>query len=143
MPMIFSSKTTGLFYDAELGSELPADAIELSSELHQYLLSGQAANKRIDFDTEPPSLADRPPPSKEQLADIERNWRATQLIATDGVVARHRDESERGMSVTLEPEQYEELQTYRRDLRDWPQADDFPLAEHRPIAPDWLPAHTR
>ncbi|WP_460107453.1 tail fiber assembly protein [Pseudomonas sp. H1_F01] len=140
--MIYSSKTTGLFYDSDLGGGLPADAMEISSELHLHLLSGQMEGMVINFETEPPSLVERPPLSKEQLAEIERSWRASQLSATDGVVARHRDESESGMATTLAAEQYVALQAYRRQLRDWPQAGQFPLAEHRPIAPGWLAEHT-
>lgn len=141
--MIYSSKTTGLFYDSDLGGDLPEDATEITRELHQHLLSGQMEGKVINFDTEPPSLVERPPMSQEQLAEIERSWRSAQLSVTDGAVARHRDESESGMTTTLTAEQYVTLQAYRRQLRDWPQTAQFPLAEHRPIAPDWLAEHTQ
>ncbi|WP_460052689.1 phage tail assembly chaperone [Pseudomonas sp. H1_A05] len=141
--MIYSSKATGFFYDSDLGGELPTDATEISLELHQVLLGGQMQGLVINFDTEPPSLMERPPLSLEQLIEIERSWRASQLSATDGVVARHRDESESGMSTTLTTEQYAELQTYRRQLRDWPQTGQFPSIEHRPIAPGWLAEHTQ
>lgn len=136
--MIYSSKTTGLFYDSDLGGDLPSDAFEITAELHQRLMAGQVGNMKISFDTEPPSLVERPPLSTEQLAEIERSWRAVQLAATDGVVARHRDESESGMATTLTGDRYIELQGYRRRLRDWPQAGEFPLADHRPAAPTWL-----
>ncbi|HEP8974560.1 TPA: phage tail protein, partial [Pseudomonas aeruginosa] len=51
---------------------------------------------------------------------------------------RHRDEIEAGDVPTLDAEKYSALQTYRRALRDWPEAGEFPLAEHRPRAPEWL-----
>lgn len=136
--MIFSSKTTGLFYDSDLGGEIPADAIEIAPELHATLMNGQTELIMISFDTQPPSLVERPPKSIEQLADIERAWRDGQLASTDGVVARHRDELEGGPATTLTAAQYTALQVYRRELRDWPQGAEFPLAEHRPIAPPWL-----
>ncbi|WP_460053112.1 phage tail assembly chaperone [Pseudomonas sp. H1_A05] len=139
--MIYSSKTTGLFYDSDLGGDLPADATEISRELHLHLLGGQMQGMVINFDTEPPSLVERPPLSMEQLAEIERSWRASQLSSTDGVVARHRDESESGMATTLAAERYVALQAYRRQLRDWPQTSQFPLEEHRPVAPPWLAEH--
>ena len=59
------------------------------------------------------------------------------LVDTDALVARHRDELEVG-TTTLNAEQYQALQAYRRQLRDWPESGEFPLAEHRPTAPDWL-----
>jgi hypothetical protein len=83
-------------------------------------------------------LADPPPPSNEELSAIERVWRDQQLSETDGVVARHRDELEEGIATTLSTDQYTEVQTYRRALRNWPEAGEFPLSEHRPPAPLWL-----
>jgi len=135
--MLFSSKTTGLFHDPDLGP-LPNDAIEISQELHAYLMAGQSATTTIDFDAVPPSLVDRPPMTSEQLADIERSWRDGQLVITDSVVARHRDELESGASTSLTIAQYSELQVYRRALRDWPQGAEFPLEDHRPAMPAWL-----
>ncbi|WP_346274606.1 MULTISPECIES: phage tail assembly chaperone [unclassified Pseudomonas] len=79
-----------------------------------------------------------PAPSPEQLATVERAWRDSRLSATDSVVARHRDEQEEALGTTLTSEQYVELQTYRRTLRNWPEAGGFPLSEHRPPAPTWL-----
>ncbi|APC14515.1 phage tail protein [Pseudomonas frederiksbergensis] len=136
--MVYSSKTTGLFHDPDLGGELPVDAIEISAELHAELLTGQGNGKKISFDTEPPSLIERPPMSPEQLADIERAWRDGQLATTDSVVARHRDELEGGPTTTLKAEQYAALQVYRRELRDWPQSPGFPSQELRPAQPTWL-----
>jgi hypothetical protein len=136
--MIFSSKTTGLFHDSDIGGELPEDAIEISPELHAELLSGQSDLIRISFDTDPPSLVTRPPMSADQLAEIERTWRDSQLASTDGMVARHRDELEGGGTPTLTPERYTELQAYRQKLRNWPEAGEFPLSEHRPSPPEWL-----
>lgn len=136
--MIYSSKTTGFFHDSDLGGELPADAFEISPELHAELMNGQSQLIKINFDTEPPSLIERPPMAPAQLAELERAWRDGQLAKTDGIVARQRDELEGGGVTTLTTEQYAELQVYRRELRDWPQGAAFPLAEHRPVAPNWL-----
>jgi len=135
--LIYSSKTTGQFHEFGYG-QIPADAIEISAELHQYLVGGQTTQHMINFNTEPPSLMDRPPMSVEHLAEVERLWRDAQLMATDGPVTRHRDELEEAIATTFTAEQYRELQTYRRKLRDWPQEGSFPEVAHRPIAPSWL-----
>jgi len=79
-----------------------------------------------------------PPPTPEELAMVERVWRNGALAATDGVVIRHRDEMESGGPTTLTPEQYSELQQYRQALRNWPESGEFPLIDHRPLAPPWL-----
>ncbi|WPX21035.1 hypothetical protein RHM58_14930 [Pseudomonas sp. 10S4] len=60
------------------------------------------------------------------------------MAETDSVVTRHRDELESSGSTTLTAEQYIELQDYRRHLRNWPEGAEFPLVDHRPVAPPWL-----
>jgi len=68
----------------------------------------------------------------------ERAWRNRELFASDRLVSRHRDQHEEGDVTTLTSEQYVELQTYRRQLRDWPHALDFPDSAERPAPPSWL-----
>lgn len=118
---------------------IPADAVEITAAKHAELLMGQAEGKVIDWgDDGYPVLVELPPPSPEVLAAIERDWRDGQLAATDGVVSRHRDELEGGAATTLTPEQYSALQQYRQALRNWPEAGEFPLIDHRPMPPSWL-----
>lgn len=85
-----------------------------------------------------PELQDPPLPTADELALVERVWRDKQLSSTDGVVTRHRDELEEGIETTLTSMQYVSLQAYRRALRNWPEAGEFPLVDHRPTAPPWL-----
>ncbi|MCY1435103.1 hypothetical protein D9M71_511840 [compost metagenome] len=118
---------------------MPNDVIEISDEYHADLLAGQSKGKVITWGEDGyPALADPPPPDADVLAAIERQWRDECLLATDGVVSRHRDELEAGGTTTLTNAQYEALQAYRRALRDWPQVGEFPLIDHRPIEPQWL-----
>jgi len=118
---------------------IPIDAVEITKERHAELFDGQFNGKRIAAGGDGyPLLVDPLPPSIDHLVAIERVWRDGVLAATDGVVSRHRDETEEGGSTSITAEQYTELQAYRRQLRDWPQGAEFPLAEHQPIAPLWL-----
>ncbi|MGS0737965.1 phage tail protein [Pseudomonas sp. GG8] len=138
---MYWSRTAHGFYDSEIhkADQIPEDAMEIELARHAELMEGQTAGKCINFDAvDGPELIDHPPMSPEQLAEVERIWRGVQLATTDGVVARHRDELESGGPSTLTAEQYVELQVYRRQLRDWPQGIEFPLVEHRPVAPSWL-----
>lgn len=136
---MFASKSAQGFYDASIHLSMPRDAIEITAERHAELLAGQSAGKVIDFSPDSgPELIDPPPPTFDVLAGIERRWRDERLLATDGVVSRHRDELEAGGTTSLTPLQYSELQAYRQKLRNWPESGEFPLAEHRPIAPAWL-----
>jgi hypothetical protein len=118
---------------------MPDDVVEITTEAHAALMQGQSEGKVIAWgDDGYPMLVDPPPPSPEQLAAIERAWRDARLAATDGVVSRHRDEVEAGVTTTLTPEQYSALQQYRQALRNWPENGEFPLIDHRPVAPSWL-----
>lgn len=136
---MFTSKSARSFYDVSIHSSMPDDVGEISAAAHAELMAGQAEGKVIDWgDDGRPVLADPPPPSPEFLAAVERDWRDVQLAETDGVVSRHRDEIEEGVATTLSAGQYAALQAYRRALRNWPEAGEFPLIEHRPPAPEWL-----
>jgi hypothetical protein len=118
---------------------IPEDAVEISAGFHAELLAGESEGKVIAWDGDGyPVLVDPPPPGDEELAAVERVWRDQRLSETDGVVTRHRDELEEGVEPTLTAAQYTELQAYRRDLRNWPEAGEFPLIEHRPTALPWL-----
>nr|WP_315448060.1 phage tail assembly chaperone [uncultured Pseudomonas sp.] len=136
----------GGFFDSDIhgevgspGCTIPKGAKEITDELHADLVAAQSAGKLIVPDSAGlPMAIDPPPPSADELAAAERDWRDLRLAETDSVVARHRDELEGSGPTTLTVEQYIQLQDYRRLLRDWPQGGEFPLAEHRPSAPIWL-----
>ena len=85
-----------------------------------------------------PIIVDAPGPTLEELKNQERAARDRMLLLTDPMIARHRDELEAERPTTLSAEQYKQLQGYRQDLRDWPESEHFPAAEHRPLQPSWL-----
>jgi len=137
---VFASKSTRGFYSNAENSNIPSDAVEISAKLKSELLEGERSGRVIAWgDDDMPYLIDPPPPSAEELAVIERRWRDEQLLATDGIVTRHRDERDIGSPTTLSAEQFSELLAYRQALRNWPQADAFPeSAQGRPPVSDWL-----
>ncbi|MFJ2536619.1 tail fiber assembly protein [Pseudomonas sp. NPDC087614] len=139
---MFAAKKDGVFYgfyNSAVYASLPEDIVEISDKRHRELLAGQEVGKIIVWgDDGSPMLVDSLPTSDDELAAVERTWRDQRLSETDGVVTRHRDEVEEGVATTLTAEQYAELQEYRRALRNWPEAGEFPLIDHRPPAPLWL-----
>ncbi|MDH1526712.1 phage tail assembly chaperone [Pseudomonas mosselii] len=139
--MLLTSKTTRNFYDPTVSTDIPDDAVKISIAVHTALFEGQiSTGKVIEWgDDGYPFLADPPPTSQVDLEAGERYWRDAQLLSTDPLVSRHRDELEEGSETTLTSVQYSELQAYRRSLRNWPENGEFPLAQHRPGAPPWLP----
>ncbi|ANF84668.1 Phage tail protein [Pseudomonas antarctica] len=139
MNIYFYEKTLGFDVLAERGSEVPEGAVEISVNAYAELFEGQSKQKRIAADSAGyPILVDQLAASIEVQEINERAWRDTQLKETDGVIARHRDELEAGLKSTLSTEQYNELQTYRRLLRSWPESEHFPLFDHRPFGPIWF-----
>lgn len=143
--------TRGGFFDSkdhgEIGSPgctIPEGAKKITDAQHAELLAAQDNGKLIVPDADGyPIAIDPPRPSDEDLAAVERVWRDQCLSETDSVVTRHRDELEDGSETTLTSAQYAELQAYRRALRSWPGAGEFPMSEHRPPAPEWLSSLTQ
>ncbi|UDI94622.1 phage tail assembly chaperone [Pseudomonas sp. IAC-BECa141] len=142
--IFFSPSTCGAYRLDVHGSDMPADVVEVPEGnwlglLKELETSPKKMSSRPDGQ---PVLIDPPPLDAAELGAIERVWRDAQLALTDPLVSRHRDELEEGGAISLAVEQYAELQAYRRMLRDWPQGSQFPLAEHRPLAPTWLATQT-
>lgn len=136
---VFFCPETAFFYDDQHNSVIPEGVLEYGAEERDTLLALVSHGRRIVAGPDGyPVLVDPPPLTPEEAAAIERVWRDGQLAATDGVVSRHRDELEESPETTLTPTQYTELQAYRRALRNWPEAGEFPLIKHRPPTPLWL-----
>ncbi|QXZ13068.1 hypothetical protein KVQ82_23775 [Pseudomonas sp. AO-1] len=138
--VFFSPSMCGAYRPEIHGADMPSDVVEVSesvwlSLLNELSVSPKKMSSRPDGQ---PVLIDPPALDAEALAAVERAWRDGQLALTDPLVSRHRDEIEEGGATSITAEQYAELQAYRRQLRDWPQGDHFPLAEHRPQTPTWL-----
>lgn len=134
---LFSSVSMQCFLESTI-NVLPDDAYPITHEQHNAYMLGQGNNKVIDFSTEPPRLIDPPSPSLEQLAIYERAWRDDELVSSDTLVARHRDERDMGFDTTLTAAQFTELMQYRQRLREWPESGSFPSVGERPVAPEWL-----
>lgn len=142
---MFYSISTGGFYCRKLhGSTIPADAVELTDKHYRELLDGQSAGKRIVADADgKPVLADPPAPTAEQLAASTRQQRDALIAASDWIVARHRDQVEGSVKVSLTSAQYAALMDYRQSLRDVPAQKGFPPSVSWPVPPDWLAALTQ
>ncbi|SFY27070.1 MULTISPECIES: phage tail assembly chaperone [unclassified Pseudomonas] len=140
--LIFYAPTTGGFYNSiDHANEIPKDAVEISEHAYSALFAAPFLNRCITSDDMGyPVLSELEVDRIETQILNETHWRDAQLTATDRLVARDRDEMDDGGGTTLDQAQYTQLQAYRRALRDWPQDELFPAAEHRPVAPPWLKA---
>ncbi|MGE7959091.1 phage tail assembly chaperone [Pseudomonas sp. NPDC089530] len=134
MKIYFFAKTLGFDVVASANDAPPEGAVEISQAEYAELFAGQGVGKRIAAnDNGAPILVDAAGPSPELLISIERNWRDAELLKTDGLVARHRDELDSQAATTLSDADYSVLQTYRCDLRNWPKSRKFPTVADRPV----------
>lgn len=117
----------------------PVDAVEVTDEQWNTYGAGQIPEGRQrGADAQGlPAWIEIVRTIEEQQAS-ERVWRDRQLLASDPLVTRHRDELEAERPTSLRTAQYKQLQAYRLDLRDWPESEAFPDATRRPVEPDWL-----
>ncbi|WP_347929111.1 phage tail assembly chaperone [Pseudomonas helvetica] len=134
--ILFSARTRGAYIVGLNGADIPDDVIEIPRAYWLSLLEALARSPKI-ISVRPedgyPILVDPPSVSTEVSASNERAWRDSELFQTDGLVARHRDELETGGATTLSAAEYEALQTYRRNLRNWPVTEKFPALTERPV----------
>lgn len=121
--------STGGFYDIAIhGGDIPADAVDVTRERHQELLTAQSQGKRITADANgQPIAVDPPSPTEEDLAEKARSTRDALLAACDWVVVRAQ-ESDQPVPA--------EWAAYRQQLRDVPSQLEFPMAIDWPAAPD-------
>lgn len=63
--------------------------------------------------------------SADELAARARAWRDQQVLDSQWLVERHRDQLATADIATLTSDQYKALLAYRQGLRDWPRAKGF------------------
>lgn len=65
---IYYAKSTGGFYDSDINTVIPKDAVEITTATHQAMLAGQALGQLIQADTTgAPVLAPAPAPTAAEL----------------------------------------------------------------------------
>ncbi|MEK2611118.1 phage tail assembly chaperone [Pseudomonas shirazensis] len=137
MQMYYCAETAG-FYSPAVHKGIPEGAVALTDEVYALLKNGLELGKQIRLDDDgQPVLVDRQVSLEEATAN-ECAWRDAQLVSTEWLTARHRDELDMTGPTTLAAEQFAELLTYRQSLRDWPQSTVFPDSGQRPVALAWL-----
>lgn len=87
---MYFAQSTGGFYDRAIhGYNIPADAVEITTEEHQALLEGQSQGKIISADKNgKPVLKDPPPPTAEELQAQKNAEARAYLASTDWYVVR-------------------------------------------------------
>src|SRR5690554_636524 len=118
---MFYSKQTGGFYDPEIhGNNIPEDAVEISKELHSSLLQGQASGKVIVSDESGYPVLSDPVITQEDLEVFERIWRDAELNRSDIELNKVQDSDPKAKGSVSD------WRTYRKELRAWPESENFP-----------------
>lgn len=139
----FYSSSTGCTYLQGINATMPDDAVPISDLIYLSTLARPMPDKlRGHDDAGLPILIDPPQASVAALAVQERQWRDGKLLTMSWLRDRHRDQLEIGSDTTLLSDQFTQLLSYMQALRDWPQSDLFPTAEHRPVPPEWIADQT-
>lgn len=117
----------------------PESGVDVDEDTrNQFALSQPPSGKVLGkADDGHPAWVEPPPPSLEERKDMARGKRDAILNATSWVVERHRDELSTETTTTLTSLQFDELQSYRQQLRDWPAQPGWPDID-MPPSPDWL-----
>lgn len=122
------SASTGGFYDSDIhGKNIPSDAVEITSELYQSLITGQSSGKMIVSDGKgKPSLKDRPAPTVDELAVSARQNRDALIAATDYLVMP---------DYPIAADLLAKVKAYRQALRDITSQKGFPTEIAWPVNP--------
>lgn len=128
MTIYFAGSSKG-FYNSEIHSSIPSDAIEITTEQYIQLLNEQSLGREI-------VVENKQVVTKQKIADgaintqNERAWRDSELVRADYELNKVQDSDANSVgSVGVWRE-------YRKLLRAWPQSVDFPDNSKRPVAPD-------
>lgn len=141
----YYSKTTGCTYLASLhGANMPADVVPITEERFLSVIGNPLPGKIRGHDAQGlPILIDPLPPTTDELSVQERSWRDAEIERVKWLRERHRDQLDIDKPTTLTSERFGELLVYIQALRDWPQSQNFPNNQYRPIAPEWIAEQTQ
>ena len=119
----YSASKNGFFSDTIHGRKMPPDAKPITEERYHALLAANSAGQRITADAVGNPIAVH---DTEVTPRAARAWRNHELRRTDGLVLRHREETEMQLPTTLSLGEFAQLLLYRRQLREWPAQPGFP-----------------
>ena len=120
--------------------KIPTGAVEVDDKTWRritqetdgvWTLGSDGAISKLPFSVDPEQ-------AKLRLIEAERAWRNGEIARVSWLRDRHRDEVDLGHTPALTAEQFAELLSYMKMLRDWPENQDFPDTVSRPVAPGWI-----
>jgi hypothetical protein len=122
----YYSPTTGGFYNTEVNTNIPVDAISISRKEYTELLDKQSDGHIIEF-TENGVFTIVP---DKDLTFSERSWRDFELTRSDVELYKVQDSDPNAIGTVSD------WRNYRKALRAWPEHEHFPDKAYRPIPPE-------
>ncbi|MDU1346561.1 MAG: DUF4376 domain-containing protein [Eikenella corrodens] len=127
---LYYSQSSGGFYDSDIHSRLPEDAVAISPEQHAALLSGQSAGQVIMSGKDgKPVLAEQPPcPSS--------TWDGEQWHIDPECAARLKAEQQEEMWERIKAKRYDNLRhgVYIKSVGKWFQTDNATRLQYLALA---------
>ena len=127
---LYYSQSSGGFYDSDIHSRLPEDAVEISPEQHAALLAGQSNGQVImPNKAGQPVLAEQPPcPSS--------TWDGEQWHIDPECAARLKAEQQDEMWERIKDKRYDNLRhgVYAKSIGKWFQTDDATRLQYLALA---------
>lgn len=124
----FFSGSNLSFYDSRDSEYIPSDSVEISTELYLAVLQGEGNGKQISVDDKGyPILIERPVVASDPRS--ERLWRNLELVLSDIELNKVQDGDKKARSTVSA------WRNYRKELRDWPENENFPKEKFRPTSP--------
>lgn len=83
MTIYYSASTLG-FYNTEINTEIPSDAVEITEQYYNELINAQSNGKKIELNSEGyPIAVDPPAPTPEEIASQNKATASSLLAASD------------------------------------------------------------
>ena len=127
---LYYSQSSGGFYDSDIHSRLPEDAVEISPEQHAALLAGQSNGQVImPNKAGQPVLAEQPPSPSS-------TWDGEQWHIDPECAARLKAEQQDEMWERIKDKRYDNLRhgVYAKSIGKWFQTDDATRLQYLALA---------
>lgn len=117
------------FYQSDIHKKVPSTAVEITDKKRWELIAGQSEGKVITVAGADIGLKE-PDPITEDPSIPERAWRNTELNRADVELYKVQDSDPKAVGTVAG------WREYRKTLRAWPEQEEFPNKEKRPVSPD-------
>lgn len=126
--MYFSKSTNG-FYDKNINNIIPKDAVELDDETYTILFKGIASGKTVVADENGIPVLVEQTLTSDAIIRAERIWRDKELELADIELYKVQDADPSAYGTVAQ------WREYRKNLRRWPESENFPDKSSRPLPP--------